>query len=51
MSYVEYIGDILKFGKDEDRKDLYHNGKDIIDKMQGRLTLAKGSVTVSRNAL
>ena len=51
MSYVEYIGDILKFGKDEDRKDLYHNGKDIIDKMQERLTLAKGTVTVSCNAL
>lgn len=51
MPYVEYIGDILKFGRDEDRKDLYHNGKDIIDKMQERLTLAKGTVTVSRNAL
>ena len=51
LSYAEYIRDILKFGRDEDRKDLYHNGKDIIQKMQERVNLAKGTVTVSRNSI
>ena len=51
MAYAEYIRDILKFGSYDDRKEMYQNGKDIINKMQERVNLAKGTVIASRSII
>lgn len=41
MSYAEYIRDIIKYGTEDERKDLYLNGKELIDNMRKRTDLAK----------
>jgi len=51
IPYAEYISETLRMGYEEDKKDLYHNGKEIIDKMQERLSLAKGTLVASHRAL
>lgn len=37
MDYIEYLQDILTRGSDEDKRDLYENGKADIEKIQKRL--------------
>lgn len=49
MDYIEYMQDILAHGSDEDKRDLYENGKAEIEKIQKRLvSLAEQHTTLRR---
>ena len=37
IDYIEYLRDILSRGSEEDKRDLYENGKDDIEKIRERL--------------
>lgn len=49
MDYIEYLGDILARGSEEDKRDLYENGKAEIEKIRKRLdSLTEQQVTLRR---
>ncbi|MDE7362501.1 MAG: hypothetical protein K2N38_11265 [Oscillospiraceae bacterium] len=37
IDYIEYLSDILSRGTEDERRDLYENGKDDIEKIRKRL--------------
>ncbi len=49
MDYIEYLRDILSCGTEDEKRDLYENGKDDIDKIRKRLDgLAERQTTMRR---
>ena len=49
IDYIEYLRDILSRGSEEDKRDLYENGKDEIEKIRKRLdSLSERQTTMCR---
>lgn len=52
IDYIEYLSDILARGSEEDKRDLYENGKADIEKIRKRLdSLAVEQQTKMRRAI
>ena len=51
IDYIEYLRDILSRGSEEDKRDLYENGKDDIEKIRKRLDGLSERQTTMRRAI